>query len=255
MNLRTRWFDTLEFILRADSAAKMFESTDREHYTVIGHDTQTCSAIQSKRLAHSTTLDAYLADHEYFDGELTFADPWPCSKCIPTEKLPPVELGPLTGVQKVPTTPTAKSNLNPYRTTVDANPAPKTPETTVPDDKATDGQVRKLMALYRKQKPEATQEQVKAAEERAKAMTRKQASTVIDKLEKGEKPAEAHTPGIITKGSMVTDGTVTAKVFWAGTGKSGAPRYGIVWKDASGNEQKVFAESGWRLASETGRQQ
>jgi hypothetical protein len=240
MNFRSRWFATLEFTLEADRPSRMFEHDDRSRYTVIGHDLRDCKAITEKRLAYATSLSDYLFDHENFDGELTFGDPWPCSRCIPTEKLPEIDL--------------AES-----RTTVsESAPAPAGPATHQSpsgNDPATEGQIRKLMALYRRSKPQATKEQIKAAEDRAKGMTKKEASAVIDKMEKGEKPVEPHAPAPspvgatsgIAKGSKVTDGTVTGKVFWTGTGKSGALRYGVAYRDADGNERKTFTEFGWTV--------
>lgn len=175
MGYRKHRFSLLEFILQVDSAAKMFEKADQAHYSTIGHENPTCSAIAHKRTVRDVSLDTYLANNEYFDGELTFADPWPCSKCIPVESLPawkPLAESTELTISKVPTEPAAKSNLKPYR------PTTKPPDNAM----ASEAQVRKLMVLYRKGKPDATREMNAAAELRAKAMTKKQASTVISKL-------------------------------------------------------------------------
>lgn len=234
MNWRSRRFAVLEFSLRADTPTKLF-ADDRAHYTTFGHDDPRCPDIREKRTVTNTSLSDYVMAHEGFDGEIVFADPWPCSKCIPTESLPKYT-PPKDVVRKVPTEPDAKSNLRPYRTGGIG-----------PAEAATDGQVRKMMALYRKAKPNATKEQIKAAEARAMAMTKKDAIATINRMEKGEKPAEAHAT--ITKGATVTKGGVTGKVFWTGTGKSGAPRYGVVYTGADGTERKEFAESGWSLVT------
>lgn len=239
-NYRNMRFAVLEFALRATTPAKLFAPDERTHYDVIGHRSATCGKITEKRQARDTCLSEYLADHEYFDGELVFSDPWPCAMCIPTESLPEVKLDPLPEPYKAP-----PSGWGPE----DTAPAPK-PEG---EAMASDAQVRKLMALYRKSKPNATKEQAKAAEARAAAMTLKQAIATITKLEKGEKPTEAHKPSPvgatsgIAKGSKVRKGDTEGRVFWTGTGKSGALRYGVIYKDASGEERKEFTEHGWEV--------
>lgn len=236
INWRTRRFRVLEFQLKADTAARMFSQDERAHYAVFGHDRADCTEIHEKRKAEDTSLMGYLEAHEFFDGELAFADPWPCSKCIPTEKLP--EFEPLKN---------APPPKNEHRW---MQPKAETP-TTAPG-MATEAQVRKLMALYRKQKPEATKEAIKAAEDRAKGMAFKQASATIAKLEKGEKPAEAHTSPVgatsgIRRGAKVRKGATEGRVIWTGTGKSGAFRYGVAFKNADGSEQKEFVEHGWEV--------
>jgi hypothetical protein len=244
MDLKARVFRVLEFKLRADSAAKMFKNDDTEHYTVFGHDNPTCPAIAEKRRVNDTSLAQYLADHEYFDGELTFAEPWPCSKCIPTESLPKwksskdVPKNEHRWMQDKPATPVAKPE-----------PAPPTGENPL----ATDAQVRKLMALYKKSKPQASREAILAAQQRAKRMTKREASTTISKLEKGEKPAEAHSPvgatSGIAKGATVTNGNTTGRVFWTGTGKNGCLRYGVEYIDANGTKQSTFTDHGWSVVA------
>lgn len=250
-NYRTKWFACLEFKLVADSAARMFESNDREHYTVIGHDDAKCSAIAEKRKVNSASLQQYLEDHEFFDGELTFADPWPCSKCIPTEKLPAWAPMKDQTVGKVPAETTAKSNLKPYRTALPGTPVSDEPM-------ASDPQVRKMMVLYRKGKPNATKEMKAAAELRAKAMTRKQASAVIDKMEKGEstptvdKVRENEQPAVMTKGAAVVKNGHPGTIFWVGEGKRGGLRYGVEYIDQDGIKQREFTDKGWTLSSKTG---
>jgi hypothetical protein len=245
-NYRTKWFACLEFKLVADSAAKMFESDDREHYTVIGHDDTRCSAIAEKRKVEATSLDAYLVDHEFFDGELTFADPWPCSKCIPTTSLPAWAPMKDQVVGKVPTEPTAKSNLKPYRTTLPGNDGIK------PAESATEAQVRKMMVLYRRDKPNATKEAKAAAEARAMSMTKKQASAVIDKMEKGELKitVAAETPApTMTKGAKVAKNGHPGTIFWVGEDKRGGLRYGVEYIDQDGNKQREFTSTGWTVVT------
>ena len=239
-NWRSHRFALLEFKLEADTAAKMFASDGTSHYSTIGHANASCPDIKEKRRTTNISLSNYLADNEMFDGELTFGDPWPCAKCIPNEKLPKWE--PMKEREATPAPPT--SRLKPYRT-----------GGIKPAESASDAQVRKLMVLYRQSKPNATKEQIKAAEARAMALTKRDAIAKINELEKNAKPAPTvgATSGI-TKGSTVTNGTVTGKVFWSGTGKSGALRYGVVFTDSDGTERKVFAEYGWSvLTPETGR--
>jgi hypothetical protein len=192
---------------------------------------------------NDTSLAQYLADHEYFDGELTFAEPWPCSKCIPVEQLPKWKSSKEAPknehrwMQDKPATPVAKPE-----------PAPPNAE----NPTATDAQVRKLMALYKKSKPTASREAIAAAQQRAKRMTKKQASATIDKMERGEKP-EAPKPSPIgtssgiTKGSTVTNGATTGHVFWTGTSKRGTLRYGVEYVATDGSKQRVFADSGWSV--------
>lgn len=174
-NWRSHWFACLEFKLEANTAAKMFASDDTPHYTTIGHNDAACPAITEKRVAHNTTLSNYLADNEMFDGELVFADPWPCAKCIPTEKLPKWEPTKERVKEREVVAP-ATSRLKPYRT------GDKKPVIKDPDAPATDGQVRNLMRLYRLDKPNSTFAQRKAAEDRARAMTKGAASALIDTL-------------------------------------------------------------------------
>jgi hypothetical protein len=186
---RTRWFALLEFNLLADTPNKMFAQDDREHYSVIGHDSPTCKGIKSKRTARAISLGDYLAEHEFFDGELVFGDPWPCAICIPEvpEFKPLAEPAP-EPFRKVPTQPTAKSNLKPYRT------APQSGKINPTNPNATEGQVRKLMALYRASKPQASREALMAAETRAKAMTKRDASAKIDELSKAAGTATQTAP-------------------------------------------------------------
>lgn len=67
--------------------------------------------------------------------------------------------------------------------TVEPSPIPA--ERSIPSEAAaTEPQVRKLMALYRKAMPNATHGQILAAEKRAAAMTKATASATIAKLER-----------------------------------------------------------------------
>jgi type IV secretory pathway VirB10-like protein len=255
-NLRGKWFAMLEFQLHADTPNKLFAADDTEHYIVYGHNRADCKAIKEKRRIAGTSLSEYLADNEYFDGELTFSDPWPCSTCIPTETLPPVErnrdvpknehrwMEPRTAVSNPPSAPA------PTATQPSSTGNPDSPRM------STEGQVRKLMALYRKQKPNESKAVYKAAEDRAKAMTFAQASAVINKQEKAEKaqpeqPAphrDGSGPSQMTKGAKVLKNGHPGTIFWVGVGKNGAPRYGVEFIDQNGNKQREFASSGWTLA-------
>lgn len=61
----------------------------RPHYQTCGHFDSRCSAIKptSHRLP-TRTLAEYLERNEHFDGEVIYANPFPCPVCvIPTDSM------------------------------------------------------------------------------------------------------------------------------------------------------------------------
>ena len=64
-----------------EESVQLADIYGRPTFSTIGHDTASCSKIQGRVLTGDVSLDEYLARHEFFDGEVVFETPWPCS-CV-----------------------------------------------------------------------------------------------------------------------------------------------------------------------------
>jgi hypothetical protein len=60
----------------------------RPAFMTYGHDSRYCEAIKPDNvIATEQSLAMWLSEHEFFDGEIEYADPWPCEKCVTVEVL------------------------------------------------------------------------------------------------------------------------------------------------------------------------